>query len=257
MLLYATLVVCAAVMGWLVYRYDLHDREPVSRLGLAVALGAAGMYVAGRAQVWVLTMLGPWAARHWNASVSTAAGLSEEAAKLICVCIVARSARRLFNDPMDGLIYGSFVGLGTAIEESVAMLAGQEPLRFLPVTEPVRLMGHLVMGGIGAAGLGPWSVGHPAWRWMAPAGWLGAVALHTGWDLVAFSAADAGSMKAWHTAASMALMLGGLLAYRALLGLLEPMSRTHFGRRASADVAAAEVESKEPSSEGSATEPLR
>lgn len=47
MLLYAMLALCALLIGLLVYRYDLHDREPWQMLLLAVVMGAGGMFLAG------------------------------------------------------------------------------------------------------------------------------------------------------------------------------------------------------------------
>ncbi|MFN7022201.1 MAG: PrsW family glutamic-type intramembrane protease [Phycisphaerales bacterium] len=236
MLLYATLLVCAAAMGWMVRRYDLHDREPRHALLLAVALGAALMFMSGRVQVYLLTRLGSAAASNWVASISLAAGITEELGKFAGVLVIAVFWRRVFNDPLDGVVYGSFVGLGAAIEESVTLLSGQDGAgRFgtadqLPLTEPIRLMGHLVMGGITAAGIGPWRTSVPRRHWMLPVCLLAGVALHIGWDLVAFSAAEAGRMKPWHTAAAMAMMLGGLVAYRGLLWMIEPESRARFRR---------------------------
>lgn len=234
MLLYATLLVCAAAMGWMVCRYDLHDREPLRALVLAVTLGAAFMYVAGQVQVYVLSRLGSVAASNWIVSISLAAGITEELGKFAGVLVIALFWRRMFNDPLDGVIYGSFVGLGAAIEESVTLLAGWDgagriaATGHLPMTEPIRLMGHLVMGGITAAGIGPWRTSVQGRRWMLPVCLPAGVALHTGWDVVAFSAAEAGRMKPWHTAASMGMMLVGLVAYRGLLWMIEPASRARF-----------------------------
>jgi RsiW-degrading membrane proteinase PrsW (M82 family) len=228
MLLYLTLVICAVVMGRQVYRYDLHDHEPIRALFIATVLGAALMWIAGRAQVMALAMLGTWSAQHWNFSISAAAGLIEEAAKVLGVLAIVWFNRKWFNDPMDGLVYGSFVGLGAAIEESVALLTGHRHSEFLAITEPVRLMGHLVMGGIAGAGIGLWRMKLDPWRVVLPSCWVCAVTLHFAWDEVAFSAADAGKMLPWHTAGSMVLMVAGLVAYRCLICYLEPYSRRQF-----------------------------
>ena len=51
LLLYGTLALCAGLLGWLVVRYDLHQREPLRLMLVAAALGAVGMHLAGRAQL--------------------------------------------------------------------------------------------------------------------------------------------------------------------------------------------------------------
>lgn len=174
MLLYATLFLCALLMAVIVYRYDLYDREPWWALLLCVGLGAGSIALAGRVQVWVMSNLGTFAAEHWTISMSLAAGITEELGKLTCVLIVALFMRRWFNDPLDGLVYGSMAGLGAAIEESLTVLlghaapepaavagigvppasAGASMLASLPPGEAVRLAGHLVMGGITGFGAG-------------------------------------------------------------------------------------------------------
>ena len=56
-MLYATLALCAVFLGWLVVRYDLHQREPLGLMALALALGALGMHLAGCAQLRVIAWM--------------------------------------------------------------------------------------------------------------------------------------------------------------------------------------------------------
>lgn len=243
LLCYLTLAVCTMGFAAMVYRYDLYDREPLGAIVVAMILGGVGMIVAGRAQVDALAALGPTAAANWNVSMAVAAGVTEELAKFLAAGAILLLSRRWFNDPLDGVIYGSFAGLGAAIEESVAILAFDAPLDFLPASEPVRLAGHTVMGGISAAGLGALvrvrrnGEELPGGRgvlsralplWMLPVCLAAGIALHTVWDVVAFSAADAGRMLPWHTAASLGLMLGGFVAYRWLVAVGARRSRRVF-----------------------------
>ena len=163
------------------------------------------------------------------------AGLTEEVGKLGCVLVIAFTMRRWFNDPLDGLVYGSMAGLGAAIEESVSLLASQAPSPdSLPPTEAVRLAGHLVMGGVTGFGAGALVRAHAARSpehpkrasnramsvlWI-PFSLLLGTGLHAGWDYVAFTAPGRSSPpKAfrWHTGMSMALMLLGFMLYRWLV----------------------------------------
>jgi RsiW-degrading membrane proteinase PrsW (M82 family) len=230
MLLYFTLIACAATFGWQVYRYDLKDREPVPALILAAALGAVGMWLAGLAQVAIMRNMGSLAADHWNTTMSIIAGLTEETAKLTAVVLVIGLRPRWFNDPLDGLVYGAFAGLGAALQESVFLLAGQSN-HFLPATEPVRLAGHLLMGGIGAFGLAYMKLGRRGWQGRLVAGFVAALALHATWDIVAFDATDRGSLSLPHTIASMIVMFGGMVIFRAMIKLAAGEKRGSGGRK--------------------------
>lgn len=214
MLVYTTLAACAVLTAVIVYRYDLHSKEPWPLLLLAAALGAAGMWIAGRAQVGVLRWGGSVAARDWNLAMAGVAATTEELAKVLSVAVIALLFRRWFDEPLDGLIYGAFAGLGAAVQESVVHLAGLEPLQSLPANEPIRLAGHLVMGGIGGYGLGMAVVWRRAWPAALAGTWTAAVLLHFSWDLVAFAALDAGHMTPRLKAFAIVLMVAGLLVFR-------------------------------------------
>jgi RsiW-degrading membrane proteinase PrsW (M82 family) len=229
MLLYVTLIACIAVFGWQVYRYDMKDREPVAALVLAAGLGAAAMWLAGLAQVAILREMGAFAVEYWTVSVSVLAGVTEEIAKLAAVVLVIGLRPKWFNDPLDGLVYGAFAGLGAAAEESMVILARQST-EFLPATEPVRLAGHLLMGGIGAFGLAYMKLGRRGWPGRLAAGFGAAVALHITWDLIAFDAADRGGLTAPHTVGSMIVMLGGMVIFRAMIRVAAGEKRGSGGR---------------------------
>jgi RsiW-degrading membrane proteinase PrsW (M82 family) len=232
-LLYGTLALCAAIIGWMVLRYDLYDREPWHTLALVMLVGAALMWLAGKAQGALIRL----AADHTpnivgNTLFATLAGTLEEIAKIASVLIVAFLFRRHFNDPIDGLIYGSFAGLGAAIEESIFHMGFESTTMILPGQEPIRLMGHLIMGGIGGFGLGFWFVRAPRWPLWTFGSLAAAILLHTLWDIVAFDAADHlaqyKSINTWHTAASIALMLAGMIAFRIMVVRGSAMSRSVF-----------------------------
>jgi len=232
MILYLTLALCAAIFGWQVYRYDLHDREPIPALVLAAALGALAMWLAALAQLALMKKFGALgiSSDHWGVSMSLVAAVTEELAKLAAVVMVIGLRPRWFNDPLDGLIYGAFAGLGAAIEESLVVLSGHTA-PMLPATEPVRLAGHLLMGGIGGFGLAYLKLGRRGWQGRLAAGLLAAIALHATWDIVAFDAADRGGLTPWHTIAAMTIMLGGMVIFRSMIRLAAGEKRGSGGRR--------------------------
>lgn len=220
--------VCAVAVGAIVYRYDLYDREPIALLAVAAAAGAGAMWLAGAAEALWLVRVWP---EHFDNTTLIAwlAGTHEEAAKLLVVVLMAVAFRARFNDPMDGLIYGSFAGLGAAIEESFDVLRFHAPTT-LPPQEPVRLMGHLIMGGIGGAGLGLWVRGVKPARGLpvAMGTFAAAVAIHVLWDLVALPAQEAGVMTAARTVAAVGVMAVGLIVYATLVVVASRASRRRF-----------------------------
>jgi RsiW-degrading membrane proteinase PrsW (M82 family) len=225
-LLYASLALCALIVAVIVYRYDLYDREPIVLLVLATAAGAGAMWLAGRVEVIWLTRV--WPDRVDSTPlIASLAGTHEEAGKLLVVVLIAVVFRSRFNDPMDGLIYGSFAGLGAAIEESFAVLERLGP-ESLPPQEPVRLMGHLVMGGIGSAGVGLWKGGVRRGPVVAACTFGLAVGVHILWDLVAVPAQSSGSMSGARTVAAVAVMALGLVCYAGLVVAGSAASRRVF-----------------------------
>ena len=215
---------CAAFLAIVVYRYDLYDREPWALLLLCAAAGGGAMTVAGRVE--------SLAFRIWphlgDGAIALLAAAVEELGKLAVVAAVAVLARRYFNDPLDGLIYGSVAGLGAAVEESVGFLRVRAHApSLLPGSEVVRIAGHLVMGGIGAFGLGALRFSRPRWL-----GWLigsfgVAVALHFLWDWVSLEPL-APHREAVHVLTASVLMLGGLLVWRRLVAVGPAWSKAVF-----------------------------
>ncbi|MCE7973879.1 MAG: PrsW family intramembrane metalloprotease [Leptolyngbya sp. PLA1] len=231
--LYATLAGCACFIGWVVLRYDLIDREPWYAITFALLAGALMMYLAGRVQGRIILTVADHCPRVLGSGFfSVLAGVLEELGKVGAVAMVAACFRRHFNDPIDGLIYGSFAGLGAALEESVWLLGADPGAAGVPWQEPVRLAGHLVMGGIGGWGLGT-LVGPPSPGPIAlPVGLGAAVVLHVAWDVAAFEAVrlglENGRAPAWTTGLAMTVMLTGMVAYRSLVGRGAAMSAARF-----------------------------
>ncbi len=229
MALYSALGLCALLFALLVYRYDLYEREPWYIIVLAVALGALGMRLIGAIELVSLAFVDSYVA------VAALAALHEEAARLVMVLAIAFVFPRQFNDPMDGIVYGSMVGLGMALEESFYMLGllDAPDVLLLPV-ELVRLLGHLVMAGIVGFAIGLARTRVPGWASQLVQCLVVAFLLHFLWDWISFEAVDAGSMTSLQTVASIGLMLFGMFFYGSLVVVGSRLSKQMFAPKSSA-----------------------
>ncbi len=154
---------------------------------LAVLMGAVGMYATFEIEWLVITR---WQFMETNTLARAAmAGGLEEGAKLLVVVCVAVCFKRQFNDPIDGLIYGSMAGLGAACYEGLLFISLQNAdnasLELLG-PEAVRLMMHTVWGAMAGFPLSM-TLFDRDWRpWIANC-YVLAAALHMSWDyLVGF-----------------------------------------------------------------------
>jgi RsiW-degrading membrane proteinase PrsW (M82 family) len=233
MILYAALAVSAVLAALLVVRYDLYEREPLPMLLVMGGAGALVMRVAGWSERVMLDRFSD----PGLATISLVAATHEEALRLGLVALFAAVAAGQFNDPIDGLIYGSIVGLGMAVMESVDHMDYVPELpAALPPTEVVRLMGHLVLGGITCYGLGLAKLRIPRWGWWLAGSVAFSTVLHFLWDWIAFTSWVSGLMPWWQTTAAIALMLGGLLVYGVLVILGSDHSRRVFAPRSTREL---------------------
>jgi RsiW-degrading membrane proteinase PrsW (M82 family) len=224
-LLYLSLALSALAAACLVYHYDMYDREPRGLLVLAVALGAAAMGGAGLLEEW--TLRGEHITR--GPAIAAMAALEEESLKLLVVGVIAFLFRRDFNDPMDGLIYGSLSGLGMALEESTHVLRTSHAVgSFPPPAELVRLCGHLVMGGIGGLPLGLARVKHPRWPWALATCVPAAVGLHFAWDWLSLRSPASGPPRPGQAVLGSLIMLSGMALYGALVDFASHRSHDLF-----------------------------
>lgn len=190
MLVYLVVLVCAVLLGWMVYRYDMYEKEPWYLLLVVMILGGVFMWGVGYLEDFSNARLGFDQPDVQTAGQAAVAASHEELAKLLVVALVALLFRRHFNDPMDGLILGAFAGLGMAVHESLLYLDVSlseplaEPRIDLVGRELVRLVLHILMGGITGFGVGL-AVEHsrlPLW-FAVLAGWLAAaMMIHFLWD---------------------------------------------------------------------------
>jgi len=221
--LYAAVCLSAFLAAVLVYRYDLYNREPWYLIALAAGLGFATMRVVATTELWALGLV------EAHAAEAAVAAILEETTRLAAVVAIAFAFPRKFDDPMDGIIYGSIVGLGMAAEESLHFLQARSAadLLLFPL-ELVRLLGHLVMGGIGGFGVGIGRMGTSGWRRALVLSFSTAIALHFSWDWVALAAADRTTMSTELTLLAAAIMLVGIGIYGALVVLGSRLSRATF-----------------------------
>ena len=229
MALYVVLGLCALLAALLVYRYDLYEREPWYMIVLAIVLGALGMRLVGAIELVSLVFV------ESHVAVAALAALHEEAARLVIVIAIALVFRSQFNDPMDGIVYGSMVGLGMALEESFYLLGLLEApdVLLLPV-ELVRLFGHLVMAGIVGFAIGLARTRVPGWPSQLIRCLVAAFLLHFLWDWIALDAADVVSLTSVQTLASIALMLFGMLFYGSLVVVGSKLSKQMFAPESTA-----------------------
>ncbi len=227
MVLYAALLVCAGLACLLVLRYDMYEKEPWYMIVLTAAIGAGVMLLVGEAEAFSLELYGPEPVP--AVYVSAVAATHEELARLLIIVGLAVLVPRQFNDPMDGIIYGSVLGLGMAVTESISYMdLWRSPGPLPPPTELVRLCAHLVLGGITGFAIGMARMSIPRWA-PALAGCLAvSIGIHFLWDWVAITAAWSGEMRWWQTAAGVALMVGGILFYGMLTVVGSDWSRRVF-----------------------------
>jgi RsiW-degrading membrane proteinase PrsW (M82 family) len=221
LLLIVVLALFALLTAGLVYRHDLYEHEPLPLLGVAVALGAGTMWLAGRVEELALVRL----TSADPVAIAAVAAATEELLKLLVVVVVALLARREFDDPMDGVVYGSMGGLGMALEESVHYLGQPSVTDPFAAGELVRLWAHVVLGGIVGFPLGFFR-SRPAWA--AGVGLLGlgvTTGLHFAWDAVVLALPAGAIPGSAQAALGIGVMSASLLLYGWLVTRASEQSR--------------------------------
>lgn len=210
MVVWVTLGFCALATALLVYRYDLYDKEPWYVLVCTCAAGACAMWALHDPEVFVTGLL----ADHlpFVHALAIVAATHEEAAKLLVVVAVALVFRGVFNDPVDGIIYGSIAGLGAGTAESISLLDGNESA--LPASEVVRLLGHAVFGGLSGFGVGLYVIRHRFRHAIAASSFVFAMLLHYLWDVLALSQVRPNMRDGIKASV---LMLAGFVTYGSLV----------------------------------------
>lgn len=216
---------CAGFLGWMVYRYDLYDKEPWYLLLFAMILGYVVFWGIGFVEDFSNSRLGFYQEGDHSAGQAAVAATHEELAKLLVVVSIALLFPRHFNDPIDGLIYGAFVGLGMALEESVWYVVTSRhgaPVALGADTlgpEVIRLVLHILMGGISGFGVGL-VVEHSTlkhWLLILVGCVTGSMTLHFFWDYLCGIPIASGEFTSdkflFLRVASVVLMLSAMAAF--------------------------------------------
>lgn len=217
MLVFLSVIACAAMFGLLIYRYDLHEKEPWPLVAIVILLGGVTGWLAGSIEDAILIGLGPKGEA--LAVQAAVASLTEEVLKLLAVLLVLVLFAKEFNDPLDGLIYGAFAGLGAAVEESwFYVFSTRDPGMDLVGTEAVRLLLHVFLGGLAGFGVGLARFRLPHWPllffWALAADLL----LHFGWDFLCGIPAQVEDSMLWQRLSAIGLMLTALVLFGAAVG---------------------------------------
>jgi RsiW-degrading membrane proteinase PrsW (M82 family) len=161
--------------------------------------------------------------------IAAVAAVTEEVLKVLVVVVVALLAHREFDDPMDGIVYGSMAGLGAALEESL-LYATSSPAGggWVPAGELVRLWAHVVLGGIAGFSLGFWRA-RPRRAALATGVLLAvAIALHFAWDAIVLSIPGGFAPSLAQSLAGVGLMIGSLILYGRLVTVASAGSKRRF-----------------------------
>ena len=188
--------------------------------------GAVAMASMVPIENFTLSLFGTIGYKYW--AVALVAATHEELTKLLIVILIAVLVPKQFNDPMDGIVYGSIAGIGMAFSESLFHLSwSPEEEMFLPRGELVRLLAHPVMGGIGGFAIGMRCMKMHRWEWTLVACITFVIAVHFLWDCIAIHAHYEGVGR-WHSAGAIGLMLTGILVYGMLIVVGSDWSRKVF-----------------------------
>jgi len=235
MLTHLAVFACAGALTFLIYRYDRYEKEPLLMVLLALSLGFCAMRAVGMAENLILSHLRLAPASH-APKAALVAGI-EDGAKLVAVLLIACAFRRQINDPLDGIIYGTLVGLGAAVDESMLYLSLSPPTLATLGAELTRLITHAMLGGVTgfAVGIGARPDRPRTSRPMLVASCLVlSVLIHFAWDVIAYRPAATHSMAV--RLALMGLMLGLIGSWGGMVAAAARRSRELFvpERRAAA-----------------------
>jgi protease PrsW len=216
---------------------DRWEPEPRSLVILAIAWGAiAAVGIALGVDLLMNLMLGPGGTPARDAfGAVIQAPIVEEFAKGLGVFLIFATARRAFDGPVDGVVYGALVGAGFAFTENIQYFAVSfidggpaevsttffvrgilSPFAHVMFTSVTGFaLGLAARRGVSTAqAVGPWVLG------MA-----GAAALHALWN----GSAQFGDFFALYLALQVPLFVGFILGIVALRREEERVTRTRLG----------------------------
>ena len=194
---------------------------------LALGLGFVTMELAGMLEDVILGRLQLTARSELARKAALVAGI-EDGAKLLVVLLIAYAFRRHVNDPLDGVIYGTFVGLGAALDESLLYLSLAPPTFATFGAELTRMVTHSLLGGLAgfAVGIGARPDGPRRKRpLLVLCSLLVAMLIHFAWNLIAYRGNDPSPLA---RVLLMGLMLWLMLTWAFLLTIARRRSERLF-----------------------------
>ncbi|MCI0589734.1 MAG: PrsW family intramembrane metalloprotease, partial [Planctomycetes bacterium] len=164
-----------------------------------------------------------------SAVLATAASLVEETARLAAVGGLALLTRRWFNDALDGVTYGSLVGVGMSVWETGFRLHGW-PVEDIGAGEIVRMFSHAVLGGIAGFPLGILTLREGRRRFLPALAlcFLAALGLHFVVDWAGLRAVAVRGFESTGTVIVAAAVLLGAVLYGVLTAIAAEWSRRQF-----------------------------
>ena len=131
---------------WFFYRQDTADKEPISLLATTFALGVVAILPAAWLEMPFRDILiSPGSSLARLVALIATVGLIEEASKLAALYPAYRSSA--WNEPVDGIIYGSTAGLGFAAAENL-LYAVTFGVGVLPLRAVIASLAHASFSGL-------------------------------------------------------------------------------------------------------------
>jgi protease PrsW len=213
----------ALLLLWLVVSADSRP-EPPRLVWMCVALGAVSVLPVAVLEFWLLHHI-PFAANPLLAGGENAlwiAAIPEETAKIAIIAAVALRSRE-FDEPMDGVVYGTAVGLGFAAVENFLYVKGSPQLVMVAGIRAIMSVPfHGALGAIAGAYIASARFGgalgaHKGYGWprtrLFVLAWFITVVLHGLFDWSLFSVAALARQKAAASASTGGFILLILLAW--------------------------------------------
>lgn len=189
----AAAIAPALLLLWLVVAADSRP-EPPRMVWAAFILGALSIYVLHYVTLWFVPHI-PVTHRPWLAVDETAlfiVSIPEETLKVLIIAIIAFRVRA-FDEPMDGVVYGTAVGLGFAAHENLGYLSHAGDWQTLAIVRGILTVPfHGALGAIAGAYIASARFGgalgaHRREHWVRAqlllSAWLIPVVLHALFDI--------------------------------------------------------------------------
>ena len=229
----------ALLLLWLVVAADSRP-EPPRLVWISFGLAALSAIPVAFLELWLMRHL-PIAGGALLADYETAlllAGIPEETVKISIIAAVALRARD-FDEPMDGVVYGTAVGLGFAAVENLLYVASDTHWAAVALLRAVLSVPfHGALGAIAGAYIARARFGgalgaHSGQRWRRPrlflTAWLVPVVLHTLFDAPLFWLGKAAPDSADTGAGAVRILLMVLIAL--VIGFGAIVFAVHLARR--------------------------